>query len=136
MGGVAFDAGGNVWSVANATNSVSEYTSSGAAVGGTPFLIGVNTPAALAVDGAGMVWIANGDNSIDVLNASGSQASPSGTYQPPGVSTPSGIVIDSSGSVWITNSGNNSVTKIIGAAAPVVTPVVQQVILGAQGVRP
>ena len=30
----------------------------------------------------------------------------------------SGIAVDLSGSVWITNKGNNSVTRILGAAAP------------------
>jgi streptogramin lyase len=136
LGGVAFDAAGDVWSVANAASSVVEYSSAGAPAAGIPFTAGVNAPTALAIDGAGYVWIANGNNSIDVLNGTGGQVSPSGTYQPPGVSAPSGIIVDSSGSVWITNSGNNSVTKIIGAATPVVTPAVQQVVAGEQGVRP
>jgi len=136
MGGVAFDAAGDVWSVVTATNTANEYNSAGTQNPSSPYAVAGGAPSALAIDGVGYVWIATGDTSVDELNAAGAPASPSGAYQPPGVSTPTSIVVDSSGSVWITNSGNNSVTKIIGAAAPVVTPAVQQVVAGQQGVRP
>jgi DNA-binding beta-propeller fold protein YncE len=61
---------------------------------------------------------------------------PSTGYQGGSISTPTGISIDSSGSVWVTNSGNNSVTKIIGGAAPVVTPTVTGTTTNTLGTRP
>jgi DNA-binding beta-propeller fold protein YncE len=46
--------------------------------------------------------------------------SPSAGYG--ALSSPVGVAIDSSGSVWTTNSGSNTVSKFIGLAVPVVTP--------------
>ena len=36
---------------------------------------------------------------------------------------PYGIAIDGSGNVWITCYGGSTVTELIGAAAPVITPI-------------
>jgi hypothetical protein len=40
---------------------------------------------------------------------------------------PVGVALDSSGCIWVTNSGSNTVTKFIGLAAPVVTPLAANV---------
>jgi trimeric autotransporter adhesin len=137
LGAVAFDSGGDVWAVQNGTSAVTEFTSSGTAVGiGGSAAAGVNTPVSLAVDGLGQIWVANGNNSVSVLSTGGAAVTPSTGYQGGGLSTPAGIVIDNSGSVWIPNRGNNSVTKIIGGAAPVVTPTVTGTTNNTLGTRP
>ena len=137
LGAVAFDNAGDVWAVANGTSVVKEFTSGGTAdtVSGNA-AAGVNTPASLAIDGLGQVWVANGNNSVSVLSATGTAVTPNTGYQGGNISTPAGIVIDNSGSVWIPNSGNNSVTKIIGGAAPVVTPTVTGTTNNKLGTRP
>jgi DNA-binding beta-propeller fold protein YncE len=38
------------------------------------------------------------------------------------LNTPSGIAVDASGSVWTANAGDNSVSEIVGVAAPTVQP--------------
>ena len=40
------------------------------------------------------------------------------------MSGPHGIAIDGSGNVWVSNLQGNSLTEIVGAATPVVTPIV------------
>ena len=52
------------------------------------------------------------------------------------ISTPTALIIDNAGSIWITNSGNNTVTKIIGGAAPVVTPTITGTTNNTLGTRP
>jgi len=137
LGAVTYDNAGGVWAVANGTSVVKEFTSTGTAVtvSGNA-AAGVNTPTSLAVDGLGQVWVANGNNSVSVLSATGTAVTPTTGYQGGNISTPTGIVIDNSGSVWIPNSGNNSVTKIIGGAAPVVTPTVTGTTNNKLGTRP
>lgn len=115
--GLAFDATGNMW-VAS-TNGVSEFTRQGVAVTSTPYTVGgVSNPLAIAVDGAGQIWVANSAGTVSVLSNTGAAVSPSTGYSGPG-SKPAGIAIDISGNVWIPSSTANTVTRILGAAAPV-----------------
>jgi len=106
-------------------------------------------PFGAAVDGNNNVWITNrcGPNNtcgtvtdsstIVEINGSNNQAiSPPTNYSPIFYSTtnasikeltdPLNIAIDPSGNIWITDyvgtTGNGSVVEIVGAAAPVVTP--------------
>ena len=81
---------------------------------------GINAPAALAIDGASIVWIANGNGTISGVTTTG--AAVSSTAYTTGLSTPTSINVDGSGDLWITNSGDNSVTEVIGVATPVITP--------------
>ena len=136
-GAVTYDHAGDVWAVANGTSAVTEFTSTGTAIA-VPgnAAAGVNKPSSLVVDGLGQVWVTNGDNSVSVLSATGTAVTPSTGYRGGVISTPTGIIIDNSGSVWIPNSGNNSVTKIIGGAAPVVTPTVTSTTNNTLGTRP
>jgi subtilase family serine protease len=116
--GLAFDSSGNMW-VAS-TNGISKFNSQGVASSSTPYTGGgVSNPQAIAIDGAGQVWVANAGGTVSVLSNSGAAISPSSGYSGPG-STPAGIAIDISGSVWIPSSTANTVTRILGAAAPVV----------------
>jgi hypothetical protein len=61
-----------------------------------------------------------------VLSSAGTAVSTSSGY-PTTTATPSSLSIDGSGNLWITNAGDNSLTEVIGAAAPVATPIVQAV---------
>jgi trimeric autotransporter adhesin len=116
--GLAFDSSGNIW-VAN-SNGVSEFTRQGVAVTSTPYTVGgISSPLAIAVDGAGHVWVANGAGTVSELSNTGTAVSPSTGYSGPG-SKPAGIAIDISGNVWVPSSTANTVTRILGVAAPVV----------------
>jgi secreted PhoX family phosphatase len=105
---------------------------------------GLNAPEAIALDGAGNVWVANsGNNSVTELSNAGTILSGTNGYtggaiagtQLSGVSNytggamfvPDAIAVDGSGDVWIASAGNNPsqsfVTVLIGAATPVITPI-------------
>lgn len=126
--GLAFDSSGNMW-VAS-TNGVSEFTRQGVAVRSTALTVGgVSNPLAIAVDGLGQVWAANTNGTVSTLSNAGTAVSPSTGYclavSPStglcGTGTkPGGIAIDNSGSVWVPSNTANTVTRILGAAAPVV----------------
>jgi streptogramin lyase len=116
--GLAFDSSGNVWVASS--NGVSEFTRQGIAVSSTPFTVGgISKPLAIAVDGLGQIWVANTAGTVSVLSNTGAAVSPSTGYSGPG-SKPAGIAIDISGSVWIPSGTANTVTRILGVAAPVV----------------
>jgi hypothetical protein len=130
--GLAFDASGNMW-VAN-SNGVSEFTRKGVAVHSAAYTVGgIANPLAIAIDGLGQVWVANTNGTVSVLSNAGAAVSPSTGYSGPG-SKPAGIAVDISGSVWIPSSTANTVTRILGAAAPVV-PLTTGAARG-EGVRP
>jgi sugar lactone lactonase YvrE len=134
-GGVAFDSGGNVWSVNSTTNQLLQTTKTGASA--TTFAGGgLNTPVALAVDGNGVVWIANQGGSVSAFANTGIAVSPATTgYAGGTLNAPTGIAIDVSGNVWISNGGNNTTTEILGGAAPV-APLAVGVQNGTPGVKP
>jgi Chitobiase/beta-hexosaminidase C-terminal domain/PASTA domain/Galactose oxidase, central domain len=116
---VAIDSSGNVWTVGSGSTLLEETSQAGASLttisSGTG---GLDSPTAIAVDGNGQLWITNGDNSVSLFSNAGTALSPSTGFTGATLSTPSGIAVDLSGSVWITNKGSNSVTQILGAAAP------------------
>jgi hypothetical protein len=128
--GLAFDSSGNVWVASSA--GVSEFTRQGVAVTSTPYTAGgISNPLAVAVDGAGQVWVANAAaaGTVSVLNNAGAPVSPSTGYCITASSStgtcvtgskPAGIAIDISGNVWIPSNTANTVTRILGVAAPVV----------------
>ena len=134
---LAFDSIGDVWAVGNATGSVWEFSRTGTSlpVPGSA-AAGVNTPTAIGIDGMGRVWVANGNNSVSVLSSAGAAVTPGTGYKGGNMNVPSGLAIDSSGSVWISNNGNDSVTKIIGGAAPVTAPIVTGTTNNTLGTRP
>ena len=84
---------------------------------------------AVAVDGAGTVWVTNYQgNSLSEIDGA-SSATP-GTFLSPSTGfgsdasllEPYALAIDSSGNIWVSNSGKNTLTEFIGVAAPVKTP--------------
>jgi hypothetical protein len=116
--GLAFDASGNIW-IAN-SNGIGKFNYQGTAVTATPYTAGgISNPRAIAIDGAGQVWVANAGGTVSVLSNTGTAVSPSTGYSGPGT-TPGGIAIDISGSVWIPGTTANTLTRILGAAVPVV----------------
>jgi hypothetical protein len=130
--GLAFDSSGNIW-VAN-SNGVSEFSRQGTALTSTAYTSGgISSPEAIAIDGLGQVWVANAGGTVSVLSNTGAAVSPSAGYSGPG-SAPAGIAIDISGNVWIPSSTANTVTMILGGAAPV-APLATGAATG-PGVRP
>jgi sugar lactone lactonase YvrE len=147
-GGIAIDASGDAWAVTNTANSLvfvspgtdgydSVPASTSTFTGG-----GLLQPSAVAIDGAGQVWIANGGNSVSSFSNSGAAQSPATGYgattaaAPTPYNAPSGIAVDQAGSVWIANSGGNTVTRIFGSAAPAVAPLVTGTANGTTGTQP
>jgi uncharacterized repeat protein (TIGR01451 family) len=128
-GAVAFDNAGNAWTVTNANSAVYKFTAAGtsASVAGAS-AAGVATPTAIAIDGGGYVWIADGANVVSVLtNAGAAQSGAAGYGSAAGMVAPSAIAVDSAGGVWVTDKTRNTVVHIMGAAKPVVTPLVNAV---------
>jgi hypothetical protein len=124
--GVAIDNSGDIWSINHGGSSIAEFSSNGSVLSSGYTGGGITTPTALALDGSGMVWIANSNSTVSVLSATGNAVSGSSGY-PTTTSTPSSLSIDASGNLWITNAGDNSLTEVIGAAAPVTTPTTKAV---------
>jgi len=116
---VAIDGSGNLWTVGSGSTLLEETNQVGTSIATVPSGTGgLNSPSAIAVDGNGQIWVANGNNSVSHFSNAGAALSPATGYTDSSLSSPSGIAVDLSGSVWITNKGNNSVTRILGAAAP------------------
>jgi streptogramin lyase len=99
---------------------VSKFTNTGASISTGYTGAGINAPNALTIDGNGLVWIANSTGTLSVLKPSG--AAVAAAAYAIGASSPTSINVDGSGNLWLTNVGDNSVTEVIGAAAPVTTP--------------
>ena len=135
---IAIDGAGNAWVADAGGPALSKFSNSGSALspsigfqGG-----GLNQPESLAIDGSGNVWVANSQgNSLTEFSNSGSVMSPIG-FTGAGVNEPNGIAIDSSGNIWVTNAGNSVLVEFIGAATPVVTPLVVGVKNNTLGARP
>ena len=80
-------------------------------------------PLAIAIDGQGTVWVANGQTGGSISELAYGQSAP---LSPPSglgsLNLPLGIAIDASGSVWTANTGDSTVSKIVGIAAPAPMP--------------
>ena len=119
----AFDASGFLWVASS--KGVSEFSfPKPTAVSATPNTLGgISSPVSLAIDGKSQIWVVNTNGTISALKDTGAALSPSTGYTYSTVSSPKGSVsIDLSGNVWVTNSADNSVTKVVGAAAPISPP--------------
>ena len=126
--GVAIDASGNPW-VASVSSSLSKFGPTGAAISGSSGYTGggLDCPIGIAIDASGNVWAANANAaSISEFNSSGAELSGSSGYTGGGLHGPVGIAIDGSGNVWVTNGTaySTNIAEYVGAATPVVTPVV------------
>jgi streptogramin lyase len=103
--------------------AVSEFTSAGVSALSTPVSLAASNLGGTASDGTS-VWVANSATSgslAQLAYGSATASSPSAGFGT--LNTPAGVAVDGSGSVWTANSGSNSVTKFIGLAVPVTTPI-------------
>jgi hypothetical protein len=123
--GIAFDLSGNAWSGNIYGNNLSVFTNAGVPLTGSPFGgAGISYPVFPAIDSVGNVWIADQTaHRISELSSSGAAITPASGYTGGITGNTNYPAIDGSGNVWVTQS-NATVTELIGAAAPVVTPVV------------
>jgi sugar lactone lactonase YvrE len=85
---------------------------------------GISQPNAIAIDGAGDVWLVDGNNSlgcpVSELNSEGVAISPPSGYLLDGsCDSQQAIAIDGSGNIWIANTGISTLIEIVGAASPV-----------------
>jgi arabinogalactan endo-1,4-beta-galactosidase len=132
--GVAVDSAGVIWSINASGSSVETISASGTVLNSGYAGGGLSGAAALAIDGLGQVWIANGNGSLTVLSNAGTAVSPSTGYVDSSISGPGGVAIDASGNVWISNSTTNTMDEVIGGAAPVaaLSTAIQNNTLGAK----
>ncbi len=129
--GIALDQGNNVWIANYYGNSVSLIANTGSIVSAGAYtgLGSLDRPQGIAVDGAGNVWVANYRMPYLAELAGVSSGAPGTALSPAaGLGADAGlleayaIALDASGNVWVSNQGSNTVTKFIGLAAPVKTP--------------
>jgi sugar lactone lactonase YvrE len=143
---LAIDQTGNVWVIAS--GFLNKFNSNGIMLAGNPgFYYGSRFGAnAVAVDGANHVWVTSTDNgstsSLGEFTNSGTYVGPTTNtgYLSSGMLQPHGVAIDQSGNVWIGNQHPTlvpgtayygAITKFVGLATPVLTPLY----LGAQNRR-
>ncbi|MGA3032870.1 MAG: NHL repeat-containing protein [Terracidiphilus sp.] len=139
---IAIDGSGNVWATNYGGSSVSEFNSSGTAISASSGFTGggLSLPIGIAIDGSGNVWVANSDtvgvgNDIAELAPSGAPITGSSGYEGGGLDKPTAIAIDGSGNLWVSSSLNN-IVEFVGAATPVVTPIVANLASGHAVNRP
>jgi hypothetical protein len=133
--GIAIDNGGTIWSANTPGTSLATFSNAGSLFQTGPSGGGLSAPGALAIDGAGSVWVANGNGSVSQFTNLGTALSPAGGYTGGGLSSPTGVAVDQAGNVWVSNGGNNSITEIVGAGTPV-APVTQAVTNNSVGAKP
>jgi hypothetical protein len=140
---LAIDGFGKVWTTN--TSNVAAFQANGTAVSPSTGYTGGGLASTLgiAVDGAERIWVTNGNSYnqtkavgvLTELNNDGSAVSPSTGYVVPAISTyPYGIAVDGAGNMW--ESGASTLLKVIGVAAPVVTPLSVATATGKLGQRP
>ena len=86
-------------------------------------------PQGIALDGAGSLWVANYRAPYLTELSAATSASPGAALSPAaGLGADAAlleayaIALDASGDIWVTNQGNSTLTKFIGLATPVKTP--------------
>jgi sugar lactone lactonase YvrE len=130
--GVAVDGAGRALATgfttgASVGGALSQFTSGGAAATGSPITSGISSPSGVASDGTS-IWVANNASSGSLAQfsyASSSPLSPAAGFG--SLTSPIGVAVDSSGCVWTANSGSNTISKFIGLASPVATPLAASV---------
>jgi len=111
---MAVDSTGNIWFANGGANSISELSSTGAAVSSAAGYTGggLNVPSAIAIDLTGNVWVANSaGNSVSKFTSAGVPVVTT-AFTGGGLNTPKSLSIDGYDDVWLANSGNNSVTEL------------------------
>jgi hypothetical protein len=137
MWSVAIDAQGNVWAPnaegAGGSALVTELSSSGSVLSSSGFAIS-SYASGIAIDGNDTAWTANVNGSISHLAHNGATISPSTGYQASGVTQQLGLAVDASGNLWTAGINNSTpindyyLVEWVGVAAPVATPLVQNLV--------
>jgi streptogramin lyase len=153
--GVAIDANGSKWVANFGSNDFTRYAPTVTppvmySLAVAPLPPSSPTLTFVGIDGAGNTWLSLQDAAcsststcLGVAEVSGAGTPLSGPgytmdgNQPPLQNpTANATAIDGSGNVWILNKYAQTVTELIGAAAPVVTPLALGVSSNSLGVRP
>jgi len=119
---IAIDSANSAW-IVDETNTV-KISSTGAFLSGTG---GFTTAAngAIAIDGAGNVFVSNHQkNTLTELTNSGAVVNGAAAYSGTGIGTIYSLAVDGSGNLWSDGGtgANGPILELVGAAAPVVTP--------------
>ena len=125
--GLAIDPSGKIWVGDYGNNALSEFGSTGTAISSTGYQPGggLSEPETIAIDGAGIIWTVNwGSGTISAFNNTPTALSPSTGYESTNQSEPQMMAIDGSGNIWVADGGGVGLTEFVGAATPVVTPIV------------
>ena len=127
--GIAVDQIDNIWTANYYDNNVTCLTNAGGLAGNYTALGAIERPQGIAVDGSGSVWVANyREPYLNELAGAGTTAPGSSLSPAAGIGGDAGLLeayamaIDASGDIWVTNQGNSTLTKFIGLATPVKTP--------------
>jgi streptogramin lyase len=127
--GVAIDPAGNAWITNFQGNTVTKLNAAGLPLSGANGFTGGGSlfqPLGIAIDAAGNVWVTNVStfsNSITEMSSTGAGLSGPAGFKGGGLSGPQAIALDAGGDVWVANTNGNSVTELVGAATPVLTPI-------------
>jgi hypothetical protein len=142
---IANDNAGNTWVTNNgSTASVYKFGNDGTLLSGSNGYRGggLANPLGIAIDGLGNAWVTSDVsssssifNSVVELGNNGTVLSGGNGFALPPTTYPVGDAVDGSGNVWVVMASNN-VIEIVGAAAPVVTPLSLGVKNGTLGTRP
>ncbi len=129
--GIALDQQNNAWIANYYGASVSMIAADGSIVSNQGYtgLGSLDHPQGITVDGAGDVWVANYRAPYLTELAGASAAVPgasltraSGMGADAGLREAYALALDASGNIWVSNQGSNTLTKFIGLAVPVKTP--------------
>jgi hypothetical protein len=140
---MTIDGAGNAWVISTNFNGggyANKYSSTGTLLSGASGypVPDVGPSSGIATDGAGNAWISDEEqgNVVAELSSSGNLLTPATPrFSGGGVDGPGAIAVDGSGDVWVGDPAY-SVTEIIGAAVPVVTPLSVGVKTNMLGTRP
>jgi subtilase family serine protease len=132
---LAVDHDGDIWTIGNGPPVLEEVSADGTVLFAPGSVTSILFPSAMAIDGKDRVWITSRINTVTAMNSTAAPLSPPSGFTDSSISDPAGIAIDLAGSVWITNKGNNSLTRILGAAGPV-APIATAVANNTTGAEP
>jgi len=123
-GSIATDSTGNAW-IADSGAGLIEMSPTGTLLSGAGYTGGcIGTSAdSVAIDGAGNAWVI-APYCVAGISTTGASLTGTNGYKggDTGLYGTTQIALDGSGDAWAANYATNTVTELIGIAAPVVTP--------------